>query len=75
MDWLSIALMISKEGLPLAEAVWTKWASGNPPTAADFTELRALGKQTPRSQLLDAASRAGIPATDPKVVALLAQLP
>lgn len=75
MDWLLIAKIIAQEGLPLAESLFHKWSNGNPPTAQDFADLRALGAQTAKSQLLDAAKRAGVAVDDPKIVALLALLP
>lgn len=67
--------MILQYGVPFAEKVWQKWSSGNNPTQADWDELKALGKNTARSQMLDALSRAGIALDDPKAVALLAQVP
>lgn len=75
MDWTLIAQIVAKEGLPLAEALFTKWKSGNAPTLQDFADLRALGAQTAKTQLMDAAKRAGLAVDDPKVVALLALLP
>lgn len=73
--WASLIPVILQYGVPFAEKVWQKWSSGNNPTQADWDELKALGKNTARSQMLDALSRAGIALDDPKAVALLAQVP
>ena len=65
MNWATIASIIAQYGIPLAEKLWQKWASGSDPTQADWDELKALGAQTMRSQMLLALGRAGIdPASD-----------
>lgn len=72
MSWELIAELIVSEGLPLAEKIYQKWASGNPPTQADFDELRALQTQKAADRLKAQLAAAGIPLDDPKAVALLA---
>ena len=71
MDWLTLGAIIGKEGLAVGEAIYNKWSSGQMPTAADFAELRALGKQTPEALVLKVADLTGLPADDPKILELL----
>ncbi len=73
--WAALIPVILQYGIPFAEKVWQKWSSGSNPTQADWDELKALGQKTPLSQMKDALSRAGIPETDPRAVALLAAVP
>lgn len=70
MQWTIIAQLILEYGLPFAEKVWSKWSSGKDVTQADFDELNVLANETPQSHLAVVASRAGLPMTDPRVVAL-----
>jgi hypothetical protein len=72
MDWITLAGIIAQEGLAVGESIYNKWASGLLPTAADFDQLRALGKKTPEDLVLQAASLAGLDNGDPKVGQLLA---
>jgi len=74
MNWAILIPIIAQNGLPLAEALYKKWASGNPPTAADFTELRALAEQTAVDRVKARLAAAGIPLEDPKAVQLLSLL-
>jgi hypothetical protein len=71
MDWIVLTNLILTYGIPLAERIWQKASSGNPPTQADWDELKAIAAQTAQSQLAAAAARAGLPADDPRVKALL----
>lgn len=45
MDWAMFAAIVAKENLPVAIAVFRKWASGNPPTDSDMNELSDMSKQ------------------------------
>ena len=72
MGWEALIPIIAQYGIPLAENLFQKWTSGNPPTQADFDELRALAAQTAEDHMKAAITRAGISLTDPKAVALLA---
>jgi len=51
MDWTIIIQLAANYGWPLAEALFKKWSSGNPPTQADFDELRALAGQTAQDRM------------------------
>lgn len=75
MNWAMLIPIIAQYGLPLAEALWKKWHSNTLPTQEDWNELKALGQKTVRSQILDGLARAGIPADDPRAVAILAAIP
>ena len=72
MNWAIIAQLIANYGIPLAEKLWQKWSTGGAPTQADWDELRALGSQTMKSQMLLALARAGIDPSSPQGVALMA---
>jgi hypothetical protein len=71
MNWAVLIPIIANYGLPLAEKLFAKWTSGNPPTAADFDELRAEASQTAVDRLKSAAVNAGFTLDDPKVQQLL----
>ena len=72
MNWAVLIPIIAQEGIPLAEALFTKWSTGNPPTAADFDELRAIAKQTALDRVKLRLAASGIPLDSPQAVALLA---
>lgn len=61
MDWIIIANLIVNEGIPVAEAIFRRWSSGQNPTQADFDEIRALGKQTATDRARLKLVAAGIP--------------
>lgn len=71
MGWDVIAGLILQYGIPLAEKLWTKWASGNPPTEADWAELKAAAAETSKSRMLAALARAGIDPNSEQGKALL----
>lgn len=62
MNWGQFILIAIRDGLPLAEALFTKWSLGKdqPVTQAELDELKALASKTSQSQMLDALARAGI---------------
>ncbi len=63
--WAALIPIIAQYGLPLAEALWLKWASGNQPTQADWDELKALASQTAKDRMLKVLADHGIdPASD-----------
>jgi protein-tyrosine-phosphatase len=51
MNWAILIPIIAQDGLPLAEALFNKFTSNQPPTAADFAELRALASQTAQDRM------------------------
>lgn len=46
MGWAQLIPIIAQYGLPLAEKLWSKYISGNPPTQADWDELKIAASQT-----------------------------
>lgn len=72
MNWVLLAQIIAKEGLPIAEAIWKKWTSGAEPTEQDFAELRGLATQDAAERLKAALVKKGIPLDSPQAVQLLA---
>ncbi len=75
MGWDQIALLIINYGLPFAEKLIEKWTTKSPVTMDEWNALKALAQNTALSQMKAALARAGIPETDPKAQALLAQVP
>lgn len=71
MGWEVFIPLIAQYGLPLAEALWKKWASGNPPTEEDWIELRAMASQTALDRMKVALVNAGFSLSDPKAIALM----
>lgn len=63
--------IIAQYGLPVAEKLFQKWSSGNPPAQTDFDELRALASQSAADRMKAALSAAGIPLDDPHAAKLL----
>lgn len=59
--WQVLIPIIAREGIPVAEALYKKWASGLEPTMADFAELRALASQTAQDRVKARLVAAGIP--------------
>ncbi len=49
--WATLIPIIAQYGLPLAEALWTKWASGSDPTQADWDELKTLAGQSAKDRM------------------------
>jgi len=52
MGWDQWIPIIAQYGLPLAEKLWTKWASGAAPTQADWDDLRAAAYQTAKDRII-----------------------
>ena len=75
MSWAVIIQLIAQYGLPMAELLWKKWTAGGVPTQNDWDELKALGSQSARSQLIGALTRAAVPLDSPQAIALLALVP
>lgn len=71
MGWLEIAKMLGNVSLEVAEKIYQKWASGNPPTQEDFKELRALASQTAEDRMKARLVAAGISLDDPFAKKLL----
>lgn len=74
MNWAILLPIIAQNGIPVAEALYKKWAAGNPPSQVDFDELRALAKQTAIDRVKARLAANGIPLDDPKAVELIALL-
>jgi hypothetical protein len=72
MNWTVLIPIIAQYGLPLAENLYQRWASGSPPTQADFDQLRAMAGQTATDRMKAALASAGIPLEDPKAQVFLA---
>ncbi len=70
--WAALIPIIAQYGLPLAEALWTKWASGNAPTQADWDELKALAGQSAKDRMLKVLADHGIDPNSPQGKAFLA---
>ena len=75
MDVGTIISLILTQGIPVAEKLWQLWASKTEVTQADWDALKALGKQTARSNMLLALANNGIDPASPQGVALLALTP
>ena len=66
MGWAEIAKLIIAVGLPAAESVWQKWATGKDPTQEDFNQLKILTKGRAKDEMLKVLQEQGIdPNTDP----------
>jgi protein-tyrosine-phosphatase len=74
MTWEIIAGLILQYGLPLAEKLWQKYAAGNPPTEADWAELKALAAVSMRDKLTQAMVRNGIDLQGELATKLLASI-
>jgi hypothetical protein len=72
MSWAILAPLIAQYGLPFAELIYQRWASGTAPTQADFDQLRALGLQTAQDRMKLKLTQAGIPLDSPQATALMA---
>lgn len=75
MGWDVIAQLIISNGLPLAEMIWQKWSSGNPPSAQDWADLKALSSQTALDRAKAALARKNIPLDSEQAKAILALIP
>jgi hypothetical protein len=69
--WAALIPIIAQQGLPLAEMLVAKWTSGNPPTIADFAELRALAQTTALDRTKARLAAAGIPLDSDKAKEIL----
>ena len=58
--WYIVTQLIITQGLPMAEAIFKKWSSGNAPTQADFDEFRAISSQSSTDRMKVMLSKAGI---------------
>lgn len=75
ITWTVVASLLIKYGPEVADFIIRKVESRGVVTVAEWEELRHLSIKTPRSQLLDALARAGVPESDDKAKALIALLP
>ena len=60
MGWEILIPIIAQYGLPLAEKLWSKWASKAEVTQADWDELKAAAYQTARDRMLKVLADNGI---------------
>lgn len=74
MTWTILAGIIAQYGLPVAEAIVKKWMAGEPPTVADFTELRQIASQTSVDLLKQTLVKNGVSLDSLKAKELLALL-
>lgn len=72
MNWLLLAQIVAREGLPVAQAIWKKWTTGKEATQEDFDELRGLASQTAADRLKAALVEKGIPLDSERAQELLA---
>lgn len=72
MGWEALIPIIAEYGIPLAESLYQKWASGNPPTQADFDELKTQAQQKAQDRMSKALAAAGIPLDSDAAKKLLA---
>lgn len=72
MGWETIVALALQYGLPFAEKMWTKWASGNPPTAADWAELNALALTGAKARMIQILAQNNVDPNSEKGKALLA---
>lgn len=71
MDWTIIASLIVREGLPLAEKIFEKWSSGEPPKKEDFDDLRKAASQSAQDRMKEQLVKLGIPLDDQRAIDLL----
>lgn len=71
MNWTILIPIIAQYGIPVAEKLFQKWASGADPTQSDFDELRKSAGQTAQDRMRLALLASGISLDDPKAQALL----
>jgi hypothetical protein len=70
--WEALIPIIAQEGIPVAEALFQKWASGKDPTQADFDELRSLGNQHAIDRIKAKLVARGIPLDSDQAKQLIA---
>jgi hypothetical protein len=75
MDVATIITLIISQGIPVAEKLWQIWQSKTDISQADWDSLKAMGKQSARSNMLLALARNGVDPTSPQGIALLALTP
>ena len=65
VSWFDLLPIITQYGLPLAEKLWVKLASGLAPTQADWDELKESTYQMAKDRMLKVLLDSGIdPASD-----------
>lgn len=70
--WLTLLPVIIQYGLPFAESLYNKIASGSAPTPQDFADLRTLASANAKSVMTVQLVAQGVDPTSAKGVALLA---
>jgi len=73
--WMTVASLLVKYGEEVTDFIVRKINAGGPVTAEEWAELKTLSEKTPKTQLIDAVTRAGLAMDDPKVIALFNMLP
>lgn len=73
MTWAVLIPLIVQYGIPTAVHIAEKWQNKDQPvTPEELKELKYLAAQTPRTQMIDALNRAGIPLDSEKGKEMLA---
>lgn len=74
MSWEILAMLILKEGVPLAISLAKKWGTKTAPTDADYDEILAISRQTAEDRFKAQLISLGIPIDSEKAKELLAQV-
>lgn len=72
MDWITIAGLLLKYGIPLTDFIIGKIKAGGTVTEADWTEAKRLGSLTPEGLFGEVLASKGIDPADPRAQAILA---
>ncbi len=60
LNWADIARLIIEVGLPAAESIWQKWATGKDPTQEDFDALKVLTSKRSKDEMLAVLKEQGV---------------
>ena len=74
LSWEILAMLILKEGVPLAISLAKKWGTKTVPTDADYDEILAISRQTAEDRFKAQLISLGIPLDSEKAKDLLAQV-
>lgn len=71
MSWELLAMLIIKEGVPLAITLAKKWGTKTVPTDADYDEILAISRQTAQDRMKAQLVSLGVPLDSDKAKELL----
>ena len=74
MSWELLAMLILKEGVPLAIKLAQKWGTKTAPTEADYNEILAISQQTSKDRLSANLVSLGFPLDSERAKELLTLL-